>query len=140
MTRGLEARWGPQWAEVAWIVDRARRLTADEIDRLYAAARLAARAATFDAHNSALAALAAAGLAAFAGAFAAAAAARTSTLDAHNFALDAYAAAAAVGRAALAVATRHLIGTAGYTQEHYDALIGPWLAAVGEIGTAEVAP
>ena len=38
----------------------------------------------------------------------------------------------AARHAALAISTRHLIGTNDYTQEHYDLLIAPWAKVIGE--------
>ena len=108
--------FGPQGVEVAALIDRATRLTAEEA-RALDAARGAARGAARDA-------------------------ARGAALDA---ALDADRGAAwdaawgAAWDAALdaawdagALMLRDLIGTA-YTQEHYDIITGPWRKTIGPI-------
>ena len=94
--------FGPQGEEVVAIIERAGRLTAEEVRRLYAS-RDASRAAAWDA-------------------------ARYAAWDASRDASRAAsrAAAWAASRAALATITRDLIGKHGYTQEHHDLLMEPW--------------
>jgi hypothetical protein len=119
--------FGPGWRSVIKIVRRAAILTPSEIQQLklnYAAADAAYAAA--DAAYAAAAADAAYAAAAADAAYAAAA-------DAADAAYAAYAAAAArwsTGYAARAAATKHLIGTHGYTRKHYNALMVPWKAAI----------
>ena len=109
---------GPQGVEVAAIIERASRLTADEMTRLYAA-RYAARAAAW------AAAWAAARAAAWdAARYAARAAARNAARDAAWIAAwDA--AWDAAWAAAIATLARDLI-----TDEHYQVLMAPWLEVV----------
>ena len=140
--------YGPQWAAVIALVRRAAILTdpewralADAAAAAYAAAYAAAAADAYAAADSAAyaaayaAAAAAAYAAAAADAYAAAYAAADS--DAYAYAAAAVAADAAVaavslcGFAARAVATRHLIGTRGYTQAHYDCLVSAWAKVIG---------
>ena len=111
--------FGPNGERVAAIVDRASRLTADEVDRLDAAwdaARDAAGAA------ARAAARAAAWAAAWDAALAAAwDAARDAARDA------AWAAARAAARASIAETVRDLI-----TPEQYELLAGPWNTVIAD--------
>ena len=110
---------GPQGVEVAAIIKRARRLTADEVQQLLAAARNAAWNAAWDAARDAAwdAARAAARDAARAAAWAAA---RDAARDA-AWAAARDAARGAAWDAALATLTRDII-----TPEQHDTLMGPW--------------
>ena len=132
----LEMTYGPQWRDVVALVRRAAVLTPDEVERLAAAGAAAGDAAGAAAWDAAWAAAgAAAGAAARAAAWdAAGAAARAAAWDAARAAAwDAAGAAAwyAAWDAARALVTRDLIGTHGYTQAHFDTLIGPWNSVVG---------
>ena len=98
--------FGPQGREVAALIERAGRLTDDEARRLAAAwdaAWDAARAAAWDAAWDA---------------------ARAAARDA---------ARAAARDAAWGLVVRDLIGTHGFTQEHYDTLTRPWREIVGPL-------
>lgn len=112
----LADTFGPRWEEVVLIVRQASSLTREQIVQI-AAARGAAGGstweATWDAARAARAARAAARDAAGDAAWEAARAAR--------------AARDAARAAAQAAVTRDLIGTAGYTQEHHDLLMAPWM-------------
>ena len=106
--------YGPQWAAVIALVRRAAILTDPEWRALtYAYAAAAAYAAAY------------------------ADAAADAATDAYADAAAAASVAAAVcvvwlcGFAARAVATRHLIGTRGYTQAHYDCLVSAWAKVIG---------
>ncbi len=46
----------------------------------------------------------------------------------------------AIRNSALALCTRHLIGTDKYTQEHYDLITGPWRKVVGPLHTDDTQP
>ena len=101
---------GPQGEHVAALIERARLLTSDEVQALNAAGD-AARYAAGDAAGDA--ARYAAGDAAWDSAWEAA-------WDAAWY-------------AARALAARDLIGQHGFTQEHYDALTGPWRRTIGPV-------
>ena len=121
----LADTFGPQWREIVAQVRVISGATPQQLSDLAAAwdAADAAWSAAADAAWSA--AWDAAGSAARSAAGAAAgAAARTAAGDA---------AEDAAGDAAGALATRDLIGTAGYTQEHYDLLTGPWRKVFGPL-------
>ena len=121
----LADTFGPQWREIVAQVRVISGATPQQLSDLAAAwdAADAAWSAAADAAWSA--AWAAAGSAARTAAGAAAgSAARTAAGDA---------AEDAAGDAAGALATRDLIGTAGYTQEHYDLLTGPWRKVFGPL-------
>jgi hypothetical protein len=106
----LADTFGPQWEHIVALVRRAEVLTADEAKRLDAA-RAAAWVTGWDA------AWAAAGTVA-----------RDAARDvAGAAALD------AAWAAARALAMRDLIGEYGFTQEHYDALTGPWATVIGPV-------
>ena len=120
--------YGPQWAAVIALVRRAAILTDPEWRALTYAYAAAAAYAAADA-DAAAAADADAAAYADAAADSAAAAYADAAADA-----DAAAAVAVVwlcGFAARAVATRHLIGTRGYTQAHYDCLVSAWAKVIG---------
>ena len=122
----LADAFGPQWREIVAQVRVISGATPQQLSDL-AAARFAARFAAWDA------AWAVAGAAA-------GAVARFAAWDA-AWAVAGAAAGAAAGAvagdaaraAAWALATRDLIGTAGYTQEHYDLLTGPWRKVFGPL-------
>jgi hypothetical protein len=130
----LAETFGPQWPHIVALVRRAAAFTADEM-KLLAAARAAARTA------ARTAAWGAAGVAARA---AGRAAALDAALDASLAATGDAALAAALAAtgdaardvaraAAWALAMRDLIGQHGFTQEHYDALTGPWATVIGPV-------
>ena len=110
--------FGPQWAQVCAVVLRAARLTPAEAKALYAA-RGAAWGAARDA---------AWGVARGAARDAAWGAAWDAARDA---AWDA--ARDAAWDAAWAIVVRDLIGTNGFTQDHYDTLTGPWRKVIGPV-------
>ena len=114
--------FGPQWEQVCAVVLRAARLTVDEakaINAAWCAARDAAWGAARDAAWCAArgAALDAAWCAAW---------------DAARCAAWCAAWDAARG-AARAIVVRDLIGTNGFTQDHYDTLTGPWRRVIGPV-------
>ena len=128
----LAVVYGPQWADVVALIRRTAVLTGEEarrmaaawsgLDAVGAAVRAAARAAAQVATRTA-----------------AQVAARDAARDAATRAAAWEAAAGAflvfsteATFAAWATVTRDLIGTAGYTQAHYDTLMAPWLSVVGE--------
>lgn len=126
--RGYEGRelvasdFGPQMDLVIDLIQRARKLTSDECNRL-GAARDAARNATRGATRGA--ASGAARDATWGATWGAALGATWgATLDATRDAtLD----------AAWGVLVRDLIGQHGFTQDHYDLLTGPWRRTIGRI-------
>jgi len=110
--------FGPQGEHVAALIERAGRLTGDEMEQLAAAwdaAWDAAKDAARDAAGDA------ARYAAWAAAWAAAGdAARALVVD-------------AAGDAAGALVVYDLIGRHGFTQKHYDLLVGPWESVIGPV-------
>jgi len=103
--------WGPNGRAVEKIIHRAETLTKEEVEKLNAAwnaARNAANAAWNAAWN----------------------AARNAANAAWNAARDA--AGNAAGDAAGAVAIADLVGTRGFTQTHFDRLMGPWRRVIGD--------
>ena len=133
----LADTFGPQWREIVAQVRVISGATPQQLSDLAAAwdaARTAAGSAAWAAARSA------AGDAARSAARSAArAAARDAVGDAAGDAAWS-AAGDAAGSAAWALATRDFIGTAGYTQKHYDLLTGPWRKTFGPLraGTAAV--
>ena len=128
--------FGPQWEPICALVLQTSRLTPDELVALRAA-RAAAWAAAWDAAWDAAWAAAwaaardAAGDAAWAAAWDAARdAARAAAWDAARAAAWAVARDAAWA-AARALVVRDLIGSDGFTQDHYDTLTGPWRKVIG---------
>ena len=122
--------FGPQWREVCAMVLRAARLTHDEASDLDAAMDAtwdAAMDATWDAARDA--ARAAARAAAWAATWAAA---WDATWDATGG--EAWDAAwDATGDATRALVVRDLIGTHGFTQDHYDTHTRPWRTVIGPV-------
>lgn len=121
----LADTFGPQWDELVVLIRRAAKLTRTEENDLEAAQAFASRDLAWDASRDA-----------------GARAARRAAI--RNG--DIYAAAwgsvwlsvwpvywRAARSAAWAVSTRDLIGQNGYTREHYDVLMGPWLSVIGGI-------
>lgn len=112
--------FGPMGAYVVAVIERASRLTAGEVRDLsaarYAAGYAAAwHAARYDARSAAR---------------------RAAWYDAarHAARYDAwYDAARSAGYAAGCAVVRDLIGSHGFTQEHYDLLTGPWRKVIGPI-------
>ena len=122
----LADTFGPQWLEVAGIIRQVASATDEQIDALVMARTTAARPAREAAWGAASnAARGAAQDAARGAAWGAAG-------DAAGDATRGAASNAARG-ALLATVTRDLIGTEGYTQEHYDQLMAPWRAVFGEV-------
>ena len=130
--------FGPQWREVCAMVLRAARLTHDEASDLDAAMDAtwdatwdAAMDATWDAARAATwdAARAAAWAAARAAAWAAAWDATWGETwgEAWDAAWD------ATWDATRALVVRDLIGTHGFTQDHYDTLTRPWRTVIGPV-------
>lgn len=116
---------GPQGEYVAALIERASRLTDDEVRRLGAAVRAALGGAAWDAARDAV--RDAVRGTAWAAAWAAASAAASAAGSAASAAASA-AAWAAARAAARALAVRDLIDT-----EHYAALTLPWRQSVGRI-------
>lgn len=113
--------FGPQWEHIVALVRRASELTEDEVKALRDAWAAAPGVAWLTAWDTAQEAVQATWSAAQADVWA-------TTENA------APGAAWFVTRAAYqAVAARDLIGQHGFTQEHYDALTGPWRKAVGPV-------
>ena len=130
----LADTFGPQWREIVAQVRVISGATPQQLSDLAAAwdaAGSAAWALAWDAAGSAAgsaarsAAWSAAGSAAWSAAGSAAGSAAWSAAGS--------AARTATGSAAWALATRDFIGTAGYTQEHYDLLTGPWRKVFGPL-------
>ena len=129
------AVFGPQGVHVVELIERAGRLTPDEAVRLKAAeyaarvaARDAAECAAWDATRYAAwyaARVAARDATRVAAWYAARVAARVAARDAAECA-----AWDAAWYAAEALVVRDLIGSHGFTQQHYDALTGPWASAI----------
>lgn len=124
--------FGPQGEHVAALIERAGRLTSDEVKQLVAARGTALNAAAwftardtawFEARDTAL--------------NAAWVAAWDATWDAAGDAdwdTAAWAAAREVaGDTAMALVVRDLVGSNGFTQAHYDSLTGPWRTVVGPV-------
>jgi hypothetical protein len=117
------AEWfGPQWQPIVDLVRSIATLDMGQIERLAAAwdaaryaARYAARAAALDAAWDA---------ARYAARYAALDAARAAARDA---------ARDAARYAAWALTVRDLIGTHGFTQDHYNLLTGPWATTIGRV-------
>ena len=104
--------FGPQWEQVCALVLRAAALTLDETKALrvaWDAAEAAAEAAAWDAAEAAAEAVAEAA------------------------AWDAWDAWDAARDAAWALVVRDVIGTHGFTQDHYDTLTRPWRTAIGPV-------
>jgi hypothetical protein len=109
--------WGPNGAAVEKIIHRVETLTREEVEKLNAARNAARNAAWNAAWNAARDA------------------ARNAAWDAARYAAwDAAwnAARDAVGDAAGAVAIADLVGTRGFTQTHFDRLMGPWRQVFGD--------
>lgn len=124
----IEATFGPGCWEWVQIVRQAATLTPTQVTALARGARVdmdAVSAAVRAAWNAAAYA-ASVDSAEYAAYFASAASA------AYFASADFTDAGHAVYVAAWAAITRHLIGTADYTQKHYDILIGPWQSVFGE--------
>ena len=120
----MSERYGPQTAEIEALLERIRNLTDDEAQEFWVAryaARYAARAAVW-------AALGAAWYAAMASEDAA----RYAAWNAVPVTVW-----AAARDAVVALAVRDLIGQHGFTQEHYDILVGPWESVIGTEWTRE---
>ena len=114
----LEDTFGPQWREIVAQVRAISGASREQLDRL-AAAWDAAWAAARDAARDA-----------------AWAAARDAAWDAARdaaWAAARFAARDAAWDAARALSIRDLIGTANYTQEHYDLLTAPWRNVMGPL-------
>ena len=130
----LEDTFGPQWREIVAQVRAISGASREQLDRL-AAARAAAwaaeRAAAWAAERDAAGAAARAAERDAAGAAAGAAAWAAERDAARAAAWDA--AGAAAWDAARALSIRDLIGTANYTQEHYDILTAPWRNVMGPL-------
>ena len=124
-------RYGPQTAQIEALLDRVRNLSGDEKEALRDAwtARADARADALEAWVAAWTAARVAG--------------RAATWDAAWYAAwvvrtDAWDAAPdAVRHAMQALLVRDLIGQNGFTQEHYDTLVGPWESVMGTEWTRE---
>jgi hypothetical protein len=116
----MEKMYGPQWAEVISLIRRAATLTAEEREALR-------KAYAYDVASSYAAYDAAYAVASSDASYDAAVYAEYAAYYA-SYAAHAYVAS----RAARGIAMRHLIGTHGYTQAHYDALVGPWFSVVGK--------
>jgi hypothetical protein len=118
----VRASFGPQSQECAALIDRAGRLTADEIERLnaawFAVGDIVGDIVGDTSWN----------------------AARDAACDADRYAAwDAAwvaawtAARAAAGDAAAALSIRDLIGQGRFTQAHYDLLTSPWRSVIGPL-------
>ncbi len=130
----LAETFGPQWEPIVALVRRAAVLTEAEATNLTAArpaARAAARDAAWDAAQEA--AWAAAWDAAQEAAWAAAQEAAWAAAWEAAWAAAQEAAWAAAWEAARALAVRDLIGSHGFTQDHYDTLTGPWRKVISPI-------
>jgi len=119
----LAATFGPQWEQVVALVRRVAGLPVDETSRLAAAASAASTWATWAAMDATNAATAAA--------MDAANAATAAAMDAASG--DMIAAGRAAADAAGALVMRDLIGLHGFTQHHYDLLVGPWVSVCGPV-------
>lgn len=122
MPSEMLATFGPQWADVVGIVREAAGLTEQQANDLAAA------------HTADYAAIDAAAHAAY---NAARHAAESAAYKATANATVNDAARHAARHAATAIATRHLIGSHGYTQQHYDTLVAPWETIMGTTWTRE---
>jgi plasmid maintenance system antidote protein VapI len=136
----MSASFGPQDRECAALIERARRLTTDELQRLIAAWGTA-REATWVAREAAYEAAhrAAYGATCDAARLAARGAAWRAAFDAARDASfapareAAYVARDAACDASRALIIRDLIGQLGFTRAHYDELTGPWRRAIGPL-------
>jgi len=140
--RPVSECFGPNGVEVLRVIRRAEQLTKDEVGQLNAV-RAAAPAAVWDAAGDAAqgAVWDAAGDAAWYAAGAAAwyavwAAVWDAVWAAAGDAAGADAGAAA-RNAGRGVVARPLIGQHGFTQQHFDTLVGPWLKVVGPTWEAD---
>ena len=97
--------FGPQGFAIVALIERAKKLNREDIEKLYAA---------WDAAG-----------------YAARCAARDAAWDAAGYAADA--AGYAAGYAACALVSRDLIGKGKFTQEQYDVLTIPWRQVIGKI-------
>lgn len=128
----LADTFGPQWREIVALVRTVSGATPEQIERLLAAGIAARDAVRVDAWD-------AAEVAAW---HAARRVARNAEWHAANVTRDAtiFAARFAEGNAARdaasALVVRDLIGQYGFTQEHYDTLMEPWLEVFGEVKAA----
>ena len=130
-------RYGPQTAQIEALLERAHNLSGDETEALRDAARAAGRAASRAAWDAAWDAdRAAARVAARAAAWDAAGTAGDGWVV-RRTARSAWYGWASAWDAVLALVIRDLIGQHGFTQEHYDAMVGPWESVMGTEWTRE---
>ena len=123
--------WGPNGRAVEKIIHRAETLTKEEVEKLNAAWNAAWNAARNAAWNAAW--NAARNAADAAGNTAGFAAARNAAWNAAWNAADAARNAADAARnAAGATAIADLVGQFGFTQTHFDLLLGPWRKVFGD--------
>ena len=122
----LADTFGPQWPQIVALVRRAATLTPEECQQLSAAWVFAweSAVAAFDAARDTVVAAARAAQWAAVGEAAWAAA----WDDEWEYAGESAGAARDTARA---LAVRHLIGSYGFTQAHYDTLTGPWRTVIG---------
>jgi len=121
----LAKTFGPQWESIVALIRTAATLTPQQGNELYVAAGYAAYYA---------AGYAARVPAGYAAGYAARVAARVPAGYAAGYAArDAARVPAwyAAGYAARALVVRDLIGQHGFTQEHYDLLVSPWVSVMG---------
>lgn len=124
----LALTYGPQWSEIVALVRRTAVLTADEASRVAAAWEAAGTSEARDAARVAAWSAARATGAAWETAWATA---RNAARDATGAAWVADGAAWVATGAAWALVVRDLIGQHGFTQEHFDLLVGPWESVTG---------
>lgn len=129
----MTGRYGPQTAQIEALLERVRNLTDDETQALAAAWAAAWRA--WDAWDAWVAAWLTAWDARVAGRVAAVRDA--AAWDAEDAARATRDAARATRDAVLALVVRDLIGQHGFTQAHFDTLVGPWESVLGTEWTRE---
>ena len=118
--------FGPQWEPIVALVRRSAVLTADECNRLDASwAASGAASGVASGAASRAASWAASGDASWAASWAA-------SRDASR------AASWAASRDAAALCVRDLIGSHGFTQEHYDILTEAWATVIGKVHPDDV--
>lgn len=116
----MSDRYGPQTVEVEALLDRIRTLTEKEAGAFRVARNAvgyAALQAEWAARDSAWAARAACSV--------------------PRWPAVPFTVWDAIRDALLALSVRHLIGQHGFTQEHFDTLVGPWESVVGTEWTRE---
>ncbi len=134
MTTPNSTDWyGPQTRQVKDLLERLRTASPEQLQMIYGAYDAEVGGAAYAGYDSATSAACEGTDDAAADAYAAAAVYAVRAAYAASRGVAGAIAGPAAYRAAFGLATRHLVGTCGYTMEHYETLVGPVAQVLGPL-------